>query len=432
MSNALKTLMQELDNQKKMYHQKMLSVEGEETLFYRSFQVYDLTMNISLLLIPEFYYAATLGGVLLGLDLNEIQPFNIDFTWRTPTLDEWLKGVNVVIEKTTPNYAVPLEDFVKLNIKPEYQQQIMQEMISKGYYGISRYDYAYYDPAAVREFLRNTIQLMFKKHAPTIQKKTEILSLAKTLNILEDLARELHDRMSMIMSSHIEYFILDYGILDVSILSDDTVPFINLDGEVTEAKVDTMADMQYGFILDISLLDYGYLLPDEDIYEHSETPYLDSVDDKLGKFKARFSLTPMAFSNYVRGDETADYRKCERTEVWGELTSLRFIMEHEAEALLAQEAPSLNMFDRRKYITAVLQLMGHLGKRHEWGYNIYKAMEDEELKNYWLEYWGSMGLDKTLLTKLYDHIKGFLPKIVKRKIELGRKMRMERLGLPLE
>ena len=437
MANPLQKMLQELSMQKEAYHRKMLTVDGEFTLYQRQFQVYDLMMDISNLLIPEFFMSSLSTSLLFDFDLTNLEPLNLEFTWRIPTLDEWLRGVGVVIESVIPDYAKTLEEFVSTNIKSMYQPSIMETRVTKGYYGEARYDYAYYDPAAVREFLRNTITLMWKKHSTWIQRKTNILSMARSLNVLEDLARNVHDRMSMIITAHTEAFILDYGFLDISKLCEEAehseenaiVPYTDMDGVGRSVEIVTLADMQHGFILDVSLLDYGFLMPDEDIYVANAPVIVDALDDKMRRYRDRVTLTAPAFSNYVRGDEAVDYTKCERTEVWGELMAYRYTVDAQVQSILDKIAPELNIYDKRKYVSAVLQLLGHLGKRHEWGYKVYKSMEDPELKKWWMDYWGSQGLNLNVLDTLYEMVKVWLPQIVREKLSLGRKVRLRRLGI---
>ena len=193
-----------------------------------------------------------------------------------------------------------------------------------------------------------------------------------------------------------------------------------------------LSDLQTAFILGVSALGVSYLSDGEDIYVVEETPYTKAAEEKAKRFAERYTLSPMGLSNYVRGDEAIDYHKCERTNVWGELTSMRYTIESIVEGLLAKELPNLNPFDRRKYVTAVLQLMGHLGKRHKWGYGFYKAMTEEELKAWWLDYWKGQGLDINTLEKLLEVVRPWLERITRTKVERGRRLRLQRLGLPLE
>ena len=437
--SKISELFEELDSQKRKYHEKELSVDGEWSLILRTLQVYDLIFDISEFIIPEYFYSSLIGSLLFGFDLSELEPLNLEFTWRLPDLEEWLRGISIVFEKVLPDYVIPLEDFIKSNIKQEYQPEILPTLVEKGYYGKSRYGESYYDPTAVREFLRASLTAMFKKHPTLVSRRLAIDSLTKVLDLNPEVVRMVHDRISMITASHTGCFILDYGILDHTYLCEEAthseelgvVEYVDYDGQIRRAEVLTLADMQFGCILDVTILDYCFLMPDEDIYNIEVKPIIDALDIKLRRFRDRIIYTGHAFSNYVRGDEAADYIKCERTEVWGELMSLRYVIESEVDGLVSSIVPELNNFDRRKYTTAVLQLLGHIGKRHKWGYNVFKTMEEPQLRSWWLGYWGSQGLDLNILEKLYDMVKVWLPQIVKRKVGLGRSLRLRRLGIPL-
>jgi hypothetical protein len=448
MSGILNKLIADISAQKAKYHAKVLSVDGEWSLFMRDFQIYDFAIDISELLIPEFYFASLSNSLLFGFDLTDIEPFNLEFDWRFPTLEEWENGINVVIDRILSPAATDLETFIMNNIQPIDQQPIMSSALSKGIYGVSTYGNAYYDPAAVAEFLRNVITLMFKKHPDFPQRKVKLMSLVNALNVNEDVARSVHDRMSMIMSAHTECFILDYGMLNITNLCQESpinemlgvVPFIDLDGNYREAAVLTLDDMQAGCILDMTPLDYCYLMPDRSIYvngapvlglasdpSNTETIW-ESVDDKINRFMGRYMLTSAAFSNYNRGDEAADHTRSERTNVWGELMAGRYNIERMVQNTLSQLAPDLDPMRARAYVTAVLQLIGYRGKRHEWGFGTFKAMSQDELKNWWTQYWSSQGLDANVLGQLFDRLAPYLDAYVKKKVEMGASVRLKRLG----
>jgi hypothetical protein len=87
---------------------------------------------------------------------------------------------------------------------------------------------------------------------------------------------------------------------------------------------------------------------------------------------------------------------------------------------------------RRTYISAVLQLAGHRGKRHRWGYGVFKVASLDELKSWWLEYWSSQGLDREVLEELYRRVEPFLERYIQKKVEWGRKIRLQRLGVPID
>ena len=440
MSEILSRLLKDVEAQKRKYHEKVLSADGEWSLFMRSLQLYDFTLDLAFQFIPEFNAASMLFGLLYNIDLRDVEPFDLEFIWRIPTVDEWLRGIGVVIERTVLPSAVPPDEFIDQDIKEEYREDIRRERVEKGYYGITKYGYSYYDPTAVREFIRNTIQLMFKKHPPVVNRKTELLTLASSLNVSEEFVRSAYDRMSIVMNTHIWCFTLNYSILDMSRLCEPAVhsevfgvaPFVDLDGNVRTADITSLSDAQYGCILDVGLLDYCILSPGEDIYIFEPPPAIRTIEDKLINFRSRWVVTAPAVSNYVTGKEAYDYTLSERTNIWGELTAIRYTVEHGVEMIIAREAPALNPFDRRKYVSAVLQLLGHIGKRHRWGYKVYRLMEEPELKNWWIEYWGSQGLDRGLLEKIFESVKIWLPRIVGVKKELGRMVRLRRLGIPID
>ena len=439
MSSKIAELMEELDDRKRKYHEKLLSVDGEWTLLLRNLQVYDLVLDLSSLLIPEFYFASLSVALLFGFDLRDLEPLSLEFDWRFPDLEEWLRGVSVVIERVVPDYAVGLEDWLRANVKEEHLESILETGPRKGYYGRSRYGQAYYDPAAVREFLRNAVTLTLRKHAPLPQRRVALESASRALGIRWEVVGYLHDRMAMVVSAHTECFVLDYGLLNVSKLCRGVehsgelgvVPYVGIDGVPREVEVLTLGDMQAGCILDTSLLNYCFLSPGEDIYVPDAPGVVAAVEEKLRRFRGRTMLTAPAFSNYVTGAEAADYRRCERTEVWGELTSIRNVVEAEVDATLRSLAPALDPFERRKYVSAVLQLLGHPGKRHRWGFRTFRLMEDPQLREWWVRYWVAQGLDKAILEDLYERVGVWLPAVLNRKVELGRRLRYERLGLPV-
>jgi hypothetical protein len=204
--------------------------------------------------------------------------------------------------------------------------------------------------------------------------------------------------------------------------------FINLDNQIVSVAFKNLADAQYGCILDIAPLDFCYLMPEEDVYEHSPEMYVASAEEKLRRFRDRLMLSPLALTNYQSGEEAANYTKNERLEIWGNLMGLRYTIESMVKGWLDRNVPDLDIITRRKYVTAVLQLAGHVGKRHKWGYKIFRVMSDDELKSWWIDYWSQQGLDSNVLEKLWNLVAPLLPSIIEQKLGLGRKPRKQRLG----
>jgi hypothetical protein len=432
----LAKIFKELVEQKKKYFEKILSIDAEDTLVWRFLSTYDLAMGLSSTIIPEFFYSSLSLALTFDFDLYELEPLNLEFEWRFPDIEEWLRGVNIVIDRIVPWWGIDLEEFLRGNIKEEYLESIEATRPRKCYWGESRYGECYVDPAAVREFLRSAIAMVFKKNPSVIDRKLLLESKASALNISHELVRFVYDRLAMIMDTHKACFVLDYGTLDISMLCEQyyVVPewgktrYVNIDNNVVEIGLRTLADAALGCVTDASSINFCFLLPDEDIFMHSPESYVEALNEKLRRFRDRYMLTPLALTNYETGEEAADYTKNERLEIWGNLMSLRYGIEAMVKNWLDNNVPNLDVFTRRKYVTAVLQLFGHLGKRHRWGYKIFKLMSDEELKSWWIDYWVQQGLDRDVLEKLWSFIAPLLPSIVEEKVELGRKPRKKRLG----
>jgi hypothetical protein len=106
---------------------------------------------------------------------------------------------------------------------------------------------------------------------------------------------------------------------------------------------------------------------------------------------------------------------------------MRYSVELFADGLLRNTMPALDPFERRKYISATLQLIGHRSKRHEWGFRPFEAMSDEEFKQWWVDYWTAQGLNPDVLNTIYDTVRVWLPQVLRKKLELGERLRLQRL-----
>jgi hypothetical protein len=449
MSNILVKLIEELDRQKKLYHERTSTSDAQYDILYMLVNEYDYIKYISDIVMSELLFASLIPTLTFNIDLSEILPLSLDFTWRFPTVEEMVNGVKIVFESFTLPEISTLISFLQMNLREEVVTDIQKTAVTKGYYGTSKYGYSYYDPTAVREFIRNTIVAIFKKHPPLTDKVAEIGALAKALNISVEVVKNLFNRVSMIISTHENCMMLDYGLLNYSMLCEEVkhseelgvVKYVDYDNQLRSAEVFNLAQIMWGCILDETVLDYCLLIDDLDPFKEEYKELIPGVKelgapvifdvlwDKVKRFRDRLLLMPLAVSNYVRSDEAVDYSKSERTEVWGELMSYRYMIDGLVEQYLSSLGVSVDPFNFNKYKRAVNQLVGHLGKRHRWGYEIYKLLSSDELKSWWVDYWSTQGLNPEILNKLYGVVSTWLKQIVQKKVELGRKLRLQRLGL---
>ncbi|MHC1563777.1 MAG: hypothetical protein ACXQTF_00420 [Candidatus Hecatellaceae archaeon] len=90
---------------------------------------------------------------------------------------------------------------------------------------------------------------------------------------------------------------------------------------------------------------------------------------------------------------------------------------------------NVDPFKANLYRAAAKQLLGHPAKRHRWGFKAYNALSDEELKSWWVKHWTSQGLDENILNEIWNLISRFAKHVRQMKLEIGRRLRLERYSL---
>jgi hypothetical protein len=439
---VLSELLKEIDAMKRKYHENVMTADAEWTNYLKFLNMYDMFIRWSSFIIPEFAINAVAIITTFGISPFEFDVFSLVFDVKLPSLDEYLKGVNIVIDKIPIEIAlsklgIPLDlsSFLDLNFNigiPEFPIELAPK---KCVFGQSTYGSCYVDPNAMREFIRNAVLAIFKKHADIESARREIATLADALGISRDVVATLFNRIVMLRSYYRSVFTLNVSSLNIATLGDDEtkVPVYTFDGEVVDVDVQYLTDALMGCMLDLNALDLCYVVPDGSAFKSDLDPtrqvpqILDAIQNVVKDNVSRYLYTPMALANYATGRERADYRLSQRTETWGQQMALRFALDAYVESTLSKLLPNADKFSINMYATAVRQLFGHVYKRHRWGMDLWSMLTDEELKTYWVSYWTSQGLDPDVLNRIYDRIKDIVSHLARRKYELGRSVRWSRL-----
>ena len=439
---VLSELLKEIDAMKRKYHESVMTADAEWTNYLRFLNMYDMFIQWSSFIIPEFAIDAVAIITTFGINPFEFDVFSLVFDVKLPSLDEYLKGVNIVIDKIPIEIAlsrlgIPLDllSFLDLNFIigiPEFPIEIAPK---KCVFGQSTYGNCYVDPDTMREFIRNTILAIFKKHKDIESARREVKSLADALGISRDAVATLFNRIVMLKSYYRNVFTLNLSSLNIATMSDGEtkVPVYTFDGEVVDVDVQYLTDTLMGCVLDMVALDLCYVVREGSAFKadldptQQVPPILDAIQNMVRDNVSRYLYTPMALANYATGRERADYRFSQRTEMWGQQMALRFALDAYVETTLSKLLPGADKFTINMYATAVRQLFGHLYRRHRWGMDLWTILSDEELKTYWVSYWTSQGLDPDVLNEIYDKIKDIVSHLARRKYELGRSVRWSRL-----
>jgi hypothetical protein len=439
---VLSDLLKELDAMKRKYHESVMTADAEWINYLKFLNMYDMFVQWSSFIIPEFAIDAVAIIATFGINPFEFDAFSLVFDVRMPSLEEYLRGVNIVIDRIPIEIAlsrlgIPLDlsIFFDLNFQIEIPELKFELMPTKCVYGKSQYGKCYVDPDAMREFIRNTVSAIFKKHRDIESARREVEALADALGISRDVVATLFNRIMMLRSYYRNFYTLNISALNVARLAGDEtkVPVYTFDGKVVDVDLKYLTDAMMGCVLDMTALDLCYLVPEGSAFKadldptQQVPPILDAIQKMVKDNVSRYLYTPMALANYATGRERADYRLSQRVETWGQQMALRFALDAYVESALPKLLPNADKFTINMYATAVRQLFGHVYKRHRWGMNLWRMLSVEELKTYWVNYWTKQGLDPEVLNKIYENIKDILPALARRKYELGRFVRWSRL-----
>jgi len=252
----------------------------------------------------------------------------------------------------------------------------------------------------------------------------------------------------MVTSAQTEAFILGYGVLGHSKLGEHgselaKVRFIDFDKNIAEALANTLDHLQYGFILGVTPLGYGYLIPRSGAYAKKKAtvsnPFggsletltgpdaIHMVENRVRRVLRQYTYNALSFANYNKPEEQRDYRFSERADQWFALQELRYLVERIADPIIRKY--EANPVKIRMYKSATLQLISAKAKRHKWGYKGFQAMTEEEFYNWWLEHWKSQGLNTQVLQEIYTRIKRWLSDWRTLKLKLGSRLKERRYSL---
>jgi len=472
MSFNLSKLIQSLKQQKQKYHAKVLSSNAIYVNWLRVLDTSDLFAEWVWLIIPPFDFSALALTLLLDIQPFELQPINWNFNVRLPDLNELLMGIMIVIDKIILEekwkWMKALKDFINENfvdvivyINPVTGQlttitnihdTLYNKRMFKGVYDETQYDKSYYDPNAFREFVSKTLTRLWLQFRTDINVKDTYEQVAQALNIADFIKKYHYNRISMVYHAQKNVMILGYGVLGESYLGEEEkvynvkmakMKFMDYDGNIVEYKSNTLDQVQHGFILGLTPLGFGYLMPPVTIYtkpvQRVENPFAGRIETegdtpfvKLSYWRARniqqqYYYNNLVFANYNKPEEQQSYQRSERTDQWFNLQLIRYMVEHVADPIIRKYES--NPMKIRMYKSAVLQLVNIKAKRHTWGWDGFYSMSDEEAKEWWINHWKAQGLKQEVLEEIYNRLITWLKEVAQTKMLIGLRVKQRRYSL---
>jgi len=427
---------------KQKYYEKTASESGIYLTWLRLLDVAPLFADYIWLQLSVFDLSQLGLGLLFDILPADFKPYSIDFRYVTPNLDELLQGIWAKFEPvdypTEYLWTVDWEKWAEENLKPEYIEPILRMRQKAGRYGETDYGISHFDPILAREFLRATFYKLRLLRTPDLTWKEivqQVCEFLKMAGITNDL---IWNKLMLHFSAQINSFVLGLSILGRSRLPEmqgdySIIPFIDREGRVYDIKFRTLDHLQIGFILGITPLGYGVLLPKESIYRLIEgkknPPIIKVLMDKLMGMKYRITLSTWAYPNYNRPEEMINRHKSDKTAQYDLLQTQRRIIENWVhERIPPQER---NLLRIRMYQNAVLQAVGWKAKRHKWGYDAWRHMTETDFREWWLSHWEAKGLSKATLQALYEGMEIWVEPLRNAKLRLGNKVNQARKRLAL-
>jgi len=427
---------------KAKYHAKTTSDTGIATTWLRLLDVSEIYAEYVWLQISAFDLTELGLGLLYSILPVDFEPYAIDFEYKTPTTEETLQGIWAKFEPIRFDqlyrWMTDFREYVIENIKEEFQADLIAGIAPKAIYGITPWGRGVYDPVIAREFLRSTFYKLRLMRTPDISWLSMMDQIAEFIEMVGVTDEHIFNRLMMIFSAQTNAFVLGLSLLGRSRLTETdgdygVVPIMDAKGNIHDLKFRTLDHLQMGFILGVTPLGYGLLLPKESIYklpEGKKNPTIIKVlTEKILGMIRRLTLTTWAYSNYNKPEEMVDYHKSDKANQYDLLQSLRRHIERWVEARIPPEES--NTVRIRQYQNAFLQLISWKAKRHSWGYKGWEAMTDEQFKDWWLQYWESQGLNTQILQQLHEGSKLWLKRVQDVKVRLGERVKQRRLRLAL-
>jgi len=427
---------------KEKYHQKTLSEDAIYTTYHRTLDMSPLFAEYVWMQLSVFDLSELGLGLLYNILPIDYQPYSIDFTYVAPTPEETLQGIWAKFEPVRFDilyrWMTDFREYILENFREEFQPDLLIGIAEKAVYGVTPYARGVYDPILAREFLRASAHKLRLLRTPDQTWRAMLEQIADYLLMIGVTDDNVFNRIMMLFSAQTQSFVLGLSMLGRSYLSTmeeeyAKIPFLDAQGNIHDLKFRALDHLQLGFILWVTPLGYGLLLPKESIYklpEGKRNPSIIKVMmEKIRGIIFRLTLSTWSYSNYNRPEEMINYHKSDRANQYDLLQTQRRMVESWVYTMVPPEES--NAVRIRQYQNAILQAIGFKAKRHKWGFQLWRHMTEDQFYEWWLDYWTKQGLTKETLANLYQTAKTWLVRLRSDKIALGEKIKKRRKQLAL-
>jgi len=414
------TWYKDIVKQKQKFGVKVLSEDGSMLSMFGLSDIFDLATFFGEWALSDTLFSSLVSTLLFDIPMIDIAPSNLVWDIEFPTVEQFMRGllikfVPIKLGDLLPEFANLFKSndlLIDQIYIDEYATTFKETRLEKGIYGKSRYGRAYYDPTPMYEFLRSTVYAILKKRKSLLSAKKEVSVIAKQLGIDEAIAETVFNRLVMMSSAIQNCAFVDLSFVDVTTVCDEgsegKVHFINYNLQPDWRQVEFVDDIETCAWVDDAIVEYAYVCADK--YPHKVDPQtkvdvLAKVQDSIiYNFRRRTLNSMLALMNYQTLEERREPTKSWRTDYYGEARIYVRRIEQTVERVVRSIKPDIPVLQLRQYKIAALKLYSALTGAHKWGYEEYKALTEDELRNQWIDEWAEKGLDRNILERLFDEV----------------------------
>jgi len=425
---------------KRAYWAKTLSLDAWGTNISVMFNILDFYSFWLDYTVSDTLLSSVISQLFFDIPLSDTTPWNLVWDIELPTPEEFLKGLKLKFIKISlpeavikmlnipefqapsiksflENVSISVPRFIETVFTTEVSNQVKKTMSNKAVYGRTRYGKSYYDPTAVRDFLRSTYEAWMQKRGTYEEVKRKLRLIAETLNIYEGVVEDIFNRLSMFDAVKDTCFTWDFAWWDRTSWGPEErhspvtplLGFRDWSGAWVEVEYRTLFDVQAGGWWDLSMWDMFYWTFEDvqkhDIYRRWEQygdTYLSIFRDSIVFMnRSHIIATATAIANYQPYEGMKDFMRSPRTETYALPYGMRLRLESITTAVVKRFIPNIDPYTLRLYKTAVLELFGQLTAQHRWGLEAFRSMTSDELKEFWINRWVNDGLRRDVLEALY-------------------------------
>lgn len=386
--------------------------------------------------LSDSLFTSLIASLLLDIPLDALLAWNLDWRVELPDIEEWLRGVlikliPVRISEVAKEISVEFEEatlnvekLIEMTFEEWFAEEAARTRLTKCVYGRSRYGECYVDPEAVRELLRATLWLLIKSQKVLPTQRTYLLQMARSLNVSEELLRDLFDRAMVIEEMKVKAPAWDYGWWDYSYWDKDgprIIRHVDFDLRVVEKELVDIVDPWMGGWWDYSHWDFCHWLGETPETMHPVKERLNPVfelrDRFITDFISRINVTHLAVANYTLPEERERFKPSPRVETYALPVAHARHIEALVDSILDRMAPNAPPTERRMYQLAAQHLYSLRYSDNKPYAAAFKAMTEDEFRAWWIGYWEAQGLRRDALEEIWRTVKPVADAFGARRVE---------------